>query len=107
VRDFVGDELLPATEGRLGFLTRVARNSLDIALRELQPGEAAGAAELARLGALLNRHGPLAALRAELAAQLRNGSLPLDQPGLADYLHHTVINRVRIDQPRYAGLRRP
>jgi thiamine kinase-like enzyme len=106
VRDFLGDELLPATEGRLGFLTRVARNSLDIALRELQLGEAARAAELARLRALPNLDGTLPEMRAALAQRLREDE-PLDQPGLADCLHHTLINRVRIDQPRYAGLRLP
>jgi hypothetical protein len=36
---------------------------------------------------------------------LRDGSIPLDMPGLAEHLRATVVNQIAIDQPRYPGLR--
>ena len=44
------------------------------------------------------------ALRRRLSTGLREGSIALDQPGLADHLRTTVVNQLAIDQPRYSGL---
>ena len=32
-------------------------------------------------------------------------SCPLDTPGLAEHLRHTVVNQIAIDQPRYHGFK--
>ena len=64
------------------------------------------AAEQGRLAALLGARGdaPIDGLRRRLAEGLRDGSLALDHPGLADHLRATVVNQLAIDQPRYSGL---
>jgi aminoglycoside phosphotransferase (APT) family kinase protein len=103
VRDFLRDEVMAATRGRTSFLSRVASNSLDIALRELDLGAAHRAREQRGLERVLARAGDLETLRWSLVDGLRDGSIPLSSAGLADHLRQTVVDQVAIDQPRYSG----
>ena len=103
VRDFLREDVMAATQGRLNFMARVASNSLDIVLREAELGPQHRANELAGLEKVLGKTGDLAALRWELTHKLRNGSMPLDHPGLAGYLRQTVVTQAAIDQPKYSG----
>ncbi len=105
VRDFLRGDVMASTEGRTNFLARVASNSLDIVLRELSLGEPQRALELQRLRALFSSSDDLEALRWRLTNELRDGTMPLDRPGLADHLRQTVVNQVAIDQPGYSGLK--
>lgn len=105
VRDYLRGDVMTATEGRLNFLARVASNSLDIVLRELSLGEAQRKQEHQRLRALFAANDDLEELRWRLVHALRDGSMPLDQPGLADHLRQTVANQLAIDQPSYSGLK--
>ncbi len=105
VRDFLREDVMGATRGRTNFLARVAGNSLDIVLRQLALGDGARAAEHERLRALLGNDGSLSALRWQLTRALRDGSMPLDAPGLAEHLRATVVNQIAIDQPKYSGFR--
>jgi hypothetical protein len=103
VRDFLRDDVMGSTQGRTNFLARVAGNSLDIVLRELARGGEQRVREHARLKALLGHDGGLSELRWQLTRALRDGSLPLDEPGLAQHLRNTVVNQIAIDQPKYTG----
>jgi aminoglycoside phosphotransferase (APT) family kinase protein len=106
VRDFLRGDVMASTEGRTNFLARVAANSLDIVLRELSLGPPHRAGELARLRKLFNApNDDLEALRWRLTNELRDGSMPLDKPGLAEHLRQTVVNQLAIDQPVYSGLK--
>lgn len=105
VRDFLRADVMAATSGRTNFLARVAGNSLDIVLRELELGGRARADEHARLRALLDGDGTLSELRWQLVQALRDGSMPLDAPGLTEHLRATVVNQIAIDQPKYSGFR--
>ncbi len=104
VRDFLRSDARPALEGRNAFLALVASNSLDIVARELTLGPPHAAAEHARLCALLGTEGGIDTLRRALVAGLRDGSIALDAPGVAEHLRTTVVNQLAIDQPRYSGL---
>lgn len=104
VRDFLRDDVMGATAGRLNFLSRVASNSLDIVLRELERGDACRRDELARLQGLFGAQDDLSTLRWRLTNGLRDGSIPLDMPGLAEHLRATVVNQLAIDQPKYPAL---
>ena len=104
VRDFLRVDIRDATEGRNNFMALVASNSLDIVLRELHLGPAHLDGEHQRLEALLGvRHDSVIDLRWKLTRALRDGSMPLDTPGLAEHLRTTVVNQVAIDQPKYSG----
>ena len=107
VRDFLRKDAREALDGRNSFLALVASNSIDIAQRELTLGPAHLRAECERLRALLPglaEDAPLESLRAQLCERLRDGSIALDHPGLADHLRTTAANQVSIDQPTYSGL---
>ena len=105
VRDFLREDVMGATRGRTNFLARVAGNSLDIVLRQLALGDGARAAEHARLRDLLGSEGSLSELRWQLTRALRDGTMALDAPGLAEHLRATVVNQIAIDQPKYSGFR--
>tara|TARA_R110000823_G_scaffold27609_17_gene80482 strand:- start:230 stop:1639 length:1410 start_codon:yes stop_codon:yes gene_type:complete len=107
VAEFLKDTVAGKLEPHAGFLAKVGANSLRIAQRELQHGEALRAAELQRLRALLGmQQGDIDSLRWQLVGQLREG-LPLQTPGLAEHLRQTVAGQLFIDQPRYSALSSP
>jgi hypothetical protein len=103
VREFLRSDVVPAIDGRTGFLARVAANSLDIVARELQWGGEHRNLEWIRLRNLLGVDGTLGELRLLLAEGLRDESVALDADGLLDHLRQTVVNQVLIDQPTYPG----
>lgn len=105
VRDFLHGDVMSGTEGRTNFLARVAGNSLDIVLRDLSIGAVARSQELDRIRKVMrDGTGELNDLRWRLVHGLRDSSITLDEPGLADHLRQTVVNQVAIDQPKYSGL---
>lgn len=105
VRDFLRTEVMEATEGRTSFLARVAANSLDIVLREVDLGPAHVAGELARLQALLDQPDmdDVMTLRRELVDAIRADTFDRDRSDLHDHLRTTVVNQVAVDQPVYSG----
>ena len=105
VRDYLRGEVMAETQGRTNFLARVAGNSLDIVLRDLASGPAHRKAEHQRLRTLLGEDADLDALRWRLVEGLRDASIPLHHPGLADHLRNTVVNQLAIDQPKYSGFK--
>jgi aminoglycoside phosphotransferase (APT) family kinase protein len=103
VRDFLRNDVMAATRGRINFLARVASNAADIVVRELEIGPAHRACEHQGLKTILGQSGDLETLRWQLVRGLRDGSIPLDLPGLGDHLRQTVVTQIAIDQPRYSG----
>lgn len=106
VASFLKEDVAAALDPHNAFLARVAANSLRIAQRELQYGGPLAAREAARLTALLGREDEPDLLRRELVNRLRS-ALPLDTPGLAAHLRHTVAGQLAIDQPNYPALQGP
>jgi len=105
VRDYLRDDVMATTQGRTRFLARVAANSLDVVLREVAVGELHRRRQEERLRALFDEAGELEALRWKLVRGLREGTIELDRPGLAELLREAVVNQVAIDQPGYSGLK--
>lgn len=104
-REFLENKAMPELTGRTAFHARVAANALAIAEREITIGPIADEAEHARLVALLGRTGTLEELNHALCARISAGDMNLETPGLAEHLRLTTIDKVRIDQPTYSGLR--
>ena len=109
VSDFLRDEVMTNTQGRLQFLARVAANSLDIVQREHALSAPCLLSEERRLRDLFNVPDDsslaLDDLRWRLVHELRDGSMPLDSELLQTHLRATVVNQIAIDQPRYAGFK--
>ncbi len=103
VAEFLKRDVAEKLDPHNGFLARVAANSLGIAQREFQYGNALAAQEQQRLQDLLGQHGELDALRWELVNRLRS-DMPLNTPGLAEHLRQSVAGQLAIDQPRYSAL---
>jgi aminoglycoside phosphotransferase (APT) family kinase protein len=92
---FLREELMPATDGRLNFLARVAANALDGVGRELRlgPGQERRHVErLARFGV---------ADQAGLAAAIRSGEIDADDPALLAAVRAAVTDRLAVANPRY------
>ena len=81
VREFLEQEVMPATEGRLSFHTRVAANVLAQIERELQTGL------------------PDTTNDIELCAAIRAGSVDLEEA--YEPIRKTVVAKLRISNPRY------
>jgi len=105
VRDFLREQVMGATRGRVSFHARVAANSLDIVLRQQASGPEHRLRERAGLGELLGSDDEIEPMRWRLVEALRDGSMPLDEPGLTDHLRSHVVNQIAIDQPSYSGFR--
>jgi hypothetical protein len=81
VREFLEQEVVPATEGRLSFHARVAANVLAQIERELQNG-------------LPDTTGDV-----ELCAAIRAGTVGFDQAH--EPVRETVVAKLRISNPRH------
>lgn len=103
---YLRDDLRPTLEGRHRFLTLVAANALDIVTRELRLGPSAAHREAGRLRSLLAETGDRDALNRALCDALADGRFDESTPGLLDHLFATTMDRLAIDQPRYAAYRR-
>ncbi|MEZ5567572.1 MAG: phosphotransferase family protein [Halioglobus sp.] len=104
VASFLKTRVAAELDAHGGFLAKVAANSLRIAQRELQYGDALRCAELSRLQDLLGEsEKDLDTLRRQLVMRLRD-DLPLTTPGLGEHLRQTVATQCFIDQPRYSAL---
>lgn len=104
-REFLENKAMPELTGRTAFHARVAANALAIAEREITIGPAAAEQEQARLELLLQRRGSLDELNRDLCGRIAAGQMTLQTPGLAEHLRLTTIDKVRIDQPNYSGLK--
>lgn len=103
VKAFLEHEIKPELRGHKAFNLMVALKSLDIVQRELELGPAFAAAERGRLVAILGHDGSLADLNAEFARRLRDRELGIDDPGVAQHLRATTLEKLAIDQPQYSG----
>ena len=97
VREFLEDDVIPGTEGRLRFHARVAANVVRMVERELALGEAqeaAHAADLARLGV---------GSEAELATAIRAGALDGRIAEVVAVVRRTVAAKLAVAHPGYGG----
>jgi hypothetical protein len=103
IREFLETDIMRdaslADEKR--FNARVAVNMLATAERELRLGPVANAAEADRLTALVGPEGSLEEKNRRLAAELRNGVLASDDPGMLDHLRRTMVDALRINNPKW------
>lgn len=101
--DYLERELLPSLAGYHRFQCRVTVNVLAQVRRELALAPGQADAERARLVALLGHPGDRDALSRELAARIRAGELALDDPALLDHLRQSLVEALRINNPRWLG----
>jgi len=107
VREFLEQDVMPATEGRTSFHTRVAVNALGIVERELLVGPAADAPVRDRLAALLDDDADPRVLVPELARRIRDGSLVDRHDEVVSVVVDLVRAKLTVANPRYLGVPDP
>ena len=80
------------------FQSRVAGNALGIAQRQAEWGPGFRDAANARLAAIGYDH-------RQLCTGLSKGDIAITSPGVWDHLRLSALERLSIDQPKYAGLK--
>jgi hypothetical protein len=101
VREFLERDVMPATEGRVQFHTRVAINTLGMIERELIDGATFSEAERQRAAALLGHDGDAPALERELAAAIRSGTLDDRLDEVRAHVRATVREKLLVANPGY------
>lgn len=105
VKQFIDTSAAPQLKGHAAFHARVASNALSIVLREMSARAENETDERHRLAKLLNREGSISELNDELCAKIRSGELTTNSAGLVEHLKRTTIDQLKIDQPKYSGLK--
>ena len=95
VREFLEGEVMPATEGRLRFLARVAAGAVAQIERELELGPELARTRAARLAALGVRDDR------DLCAAIRDGSLDDRMDEVRAAVRASVVDKLRIANPRH------
>ena len=99
--DYLERELLPTLGGYHRFQCRVTVNVLAQVRRELVLAPNQADAERARLVSLLGHPGERDELSRELAARIRAGEFALDDPALLDHLRRSLVEALRINNPKW------
>lgn len=92
------EQVQPDLKGHDKFQSRVAGNALGIAKRQTEWGPGFHDAAHGRLAAIGYDHG-------QLCAGLSNGDIAITAPAIWDHLRLSALERLSIDQPKYAGLK--
>jgi hypothetical protein len=95
VREFLEQDVMEATRGRVQFHTRVAINALGMVERELDEGEAMASEHAARLAAL-GFDGD-----EELARAIRSGALDERWDEVVRAVREATIEKLRVANPAY------
>lgn len=101
--DYLERDLLPTLTGYHRFQCRVTLNVLSQVRRELALAPAQAEAERERLVALLGHDGSRNDLSRELAKNIRGGGMALDDPALLEHLRLSLVEALRINNPKWLG----
>jgi hypothetical protein len=91
-------QVLPGLQGHDKFQSRVAGNALGIARRQVEWGPGFRDAASARLAAIGYDH-------RQLCRGLSKGDIAITNAAVWDHLRLSALERLSIDQPKYAGLK--
>lgn len=97
VAEFLENEVIPASEERLRFRTRVASNAVGIVLRELTLGREQSEAHRSRLTQLGYESD------AALAEAIRSGRATQQYAEIVGILHDVVRDKLMVANPKYLG----
>ncbi len=105
VREFLETDIVqdPTIGDDKRFHIRVAINLLATVERELRLGPAANTAEEDRLTALVGAEGSLEEKNRHLSGAIRDGAVASDDPQLLDHLYRTLVDALRINNPKWLG----
>ena len=94
--NFLENDIISELKGQKRFHAHVAKNSLNIVLRQLRLEKENNSKEKKRLKEILKIEGNLKDLNQILCEKINNDEL-------IDHLYKTTMEKLSIDQPNYSG----
>jgi len=104
--DFLRLRVVPLLPAREAFETRIVASLLELVAREVTIGIDGERDEAGRLRRLLGLDGDLAVLNDELCRRIAAGTLDTSDEAVVGHLWATTIEKLAVDQPRYAAYQR-
>jgi len=101
--NFLENDIISELKGQKRFHAHVAKNSLNIVLRQLKLEEENNSKEEKRLKEILKIEGNLKDLNQILCEKINNEEIDINNDELVDHLYKTTMEKLSIDQPNYSG----
>ncbi len=101
--NYIENDVISELKGQKRFHAHVAKNSLNIILRQLSLEEENNSKERKRLTEILKIDGDLKELNRILCEKINNDEINIKDNDLIDHLYKTTMEKLSIDQPNYSG----
>ncbi|MEC8498336.1 MAG: DUF6285 domain-containing protein [Pseudomonadota bacterium] len=101
--NFLEHDIISELKGQKRFHAHVAKNSLNIVLRQLRLEKENNSKEKKRLKEILKIEGNLKDLNQILCEKINNEEIDINNDELIDHLYKTTMEKLSIDQPNYSG----
>jgi hypothetical protein len=101
--DYIENDVISELKGQKRFHAHVAKNSLNIILRQLRLEKENSSKEKKRLEEILKIDGDLIELNKILCEKINNDEINIKDNNLIDHLYKTTMEKLSIDQPNYSG----
>ena len=101
--NFLENDIISELKGQKRFHAHVAKNSLNIVLRQLRLEKENNSKEKKRLKEILKIEGNLNDLNLILCEKINNEEVDINNDELIDHLYKTTMEKLSIDQPNYSG----
>ena len=101
--NYIENDVISELKGQKRFHAHVAKNSLNIILRQLRIEKKNSSKEKKRLEEILKIDGNLIELNRILCEKINNYEINIKDNNLIDHLYKTTMEKLSIDQPNYSG----
>ena len=101
--EFIENEVIDELIGQKRFHAHVAKNSLQIVLRQLKVEEKNNQSEKSRLKEILKIDKDLNEMNKILCQKIDNEEIDINNNDLIDHLFKTTMEKLSIDQPNYSA----
>ncbi len=101
--EFIENDIIDELIGQKRFHAHVAKNSLQIVLRQLKVEEKNNQSEKSRLKEILKIDKDLNEMNKILCQKIDNEKIDINNNDLIDHLFKTTMEKLSIDQPNYSA----
>ncbi len=101
--EFIENDIIDELIGQKRFHAHVAKNSLQIVLRQLKVEEKNNQSEKSRLKEILKIDRDLNEMNKILCQKIDNEEIDINNNDLIDHLFKTTMEKLSIDQPNYSA----
>ena len=101
--EFIENDIIDELIGQKRFHAHVAKNSLQIVLRQLKVEEKNNQSEKSRLKEIIKIDKDLNEMNKILCQKIDNEEIDINNNDLIDHLFKTTMEKLSIDQPNYSA----